>query len=120
MFLILILHKLRLISGAFAPCDFIYNNFYATTSDLKSQIDTNRDFIVRPKEKPVTVETQSVHGATGAESQGVTRLVDDAGKGVSTGNTGQSIFRTMAPVDQVGQIPLREKHTVSAKHLEVF
>lgn len=54
------------------------------------------------KEKPVTVETQSVHSAAGTERQRVTRLVDDAGKGVGAGNTGQSIFRTMAPMNQVG------------------
>lgn len=66
----------------------------------------------------MTVETQSVHSAAGTERQRVTRLVDDASKGVGAGNTGQSIFRTMAPVNQVGQVPLTEKHTVSAKHLE--
>lgn len=57
---------------------------------------------MRPKEKPVTVETQPVHSAAGAERQRVTRLVDDASKGICAGNTGQSIFRTMAPMNQVG------------------
>lgn len=57
---------------------------------------------MRLKEKPVTVETQAVHSAAGAESQRVTRLVDDASKGVCAGNTGETIFRTMAPMNQVG------------------
>lgn len=57
---------------------------------------------MRLKAKPVTVETQSVHSAAGAEGQRVTRLVDDASKGICAGNTGQSIFRTVAPMNQVG------------------
>lgn len=57
---------------------------------------------MRLKAKPVTVETQSVHSAAGAESQRVARLVDDASKGVCAGNTGQAIFRTVAPMNQVG------------------
>lgn len=50
----------------------------------------------------MTVETQPVHSAAGAERQRVARLVDDASKGVGAGNTGQSIFRTMAAMNEVG------------------
>ena len=56
----------------------------------------------RVKDRPVTVETEPVHGAAGAERQRVTCLVDDTSKGVGAGDSGQTVFRTMAAMDQVG------------------
>lgn len=59
--------------------------------------------------RPVAVETEPIHGAAGTEGQRVTCFVDDASKGVGARYSGQSVLRTVAPVDQVGQIALREK-----------
>lgn len=53
-------------------------------------------------ERPVAVETEPVHGAAGAERQRVTRLVDDTSEGVGAGDSGQTVLRTIAPMDQVG------------------
>lgn len=50
----------------------------------------------------MAVETEPVHGAAGAERQRVTRLVDDTSEGVGAGDSGQTVLRTMAPMDQVG------------------
>lgn len=56
--------------------------------------------------RPVAVETEAVHGAAGAERQRITRLVDDASEGVGAGDSGQTVLRTMAPMDQVRKVPL--------------
>lgn len=50
----------------------------------------------------MAVETEPVHSAAGAECQRVTRLVDDASKSVGAGDSGQTVLRTMAAMDQVG------------------
>lgn len=50
----------------------------------------------------MAVEAETVHSAAGAEGQRVTRLIDDAGKGVCAGDSGQAVLGTMAPVYQVG------------------
>lgn len=60
--------------------------------------------------RPVAVEAEPVHGAAGAERQGVTRLVDDTGECVCAGDSGQTVLGAVAAVDQVGQVPLRNKH----------
>lgn len=57
----------------------------------------------------MAVETQPVYRAAGTERQGVARLVHNAGKGVGAGDSGKAVFRTMATMDQVGEIPLKEK-----------
>lgn len=54
------------------------------------------------KVRPVTVETEPVDGAAGAERQRVTRLVDDTSKGIGAGDSGQTVLGTMATMDQVG------------------
>ena len=61
----------------------------------------------KAKCRPVAVEAEPVDGAAGAERQRVTCLVDNAGKGVGTGDSGQTVLRTVAPVDQVGEVPLK-------------
>ena len=40
----------------------------------------------------MAVETEPVHRAAGAEGQRVARLVDDAGKGVGAGDSGQPVL----------------------------
>lgn len=60
------------------------------------------------KQRPVAVEAEPVHGAAGAECQRVACLVDNTSKGVGTRDPGQSVLRTVAAVDQVGEVPLRE------------
>lgn len=54
----------------------------------------------------MAVEAEPVHGAAGAEGQRVARLVDNAGKRVGAGDSGQAVLGTVAPVDQVGQVAL--------------
>lgn len=54
------------------------------------------------EERPVAVETEPVHSAAGAERQRVTCLVDDTSKGVGSGDSCQTVFGTMASVDQIG------------------
>jgi len=61
------------------------------------------------RQTPVAVEAESVHGAAGAERQRVTRLVNDASEGIGTRDSGQTILRAMAAMDQVGEVPLKEK-----------
>lgn len=50
----------------------------------------------------MAVETEPVHGAAGAERQRVTCFIDDTSKGVGAGDSGQTVLRTMATMDQVG------------------
>ncbi len=69
------------------------------------------------KERPVAVETEPVHSAAGAERQRVTRLVDDTGKGIGAGDSGQAVLRTMTTMDQVREVPLRERHIISLSSL---
>lgn len=57
----------------------------------------------------MAVETQPVYRAAGTERQRVARLVHNASKGVGAGNSGEAVFRAMATVDQVGEVPLKEK-----------
>lgn len=54
----------------------------------------------------MTVETEAVHGATGTESQRITRLVDDASESVGARDTGQTVLGAVAPMDQVSQVTL--------------
>lgn len=56
----------------------------------------------------MAVEAEAVHSAAGAEGQRVARLVDDAGKRVCAGDSGQAVLGTVAPVDQVGQVALKK------------
>lgn len=56
----------------------------------------------------MAVEAESVHGAAGAEGQRVARLVDNASECVCAGDSGQTVLGTVAPVDQVGQVALRD------------
>lgn len=56
----------------------------------------------RLKQRPVTVQTESVHGAAGTERQRVARLVDDTGKGIGPGDSGQTVLGTVTTMDQVG------------------
>lgn len=60
------------------------------------------------EQRPVAVEAEPVHGTAGAECQRVTRLVDNTGEGIGAGNPGQTVLRTMASVDQVGEVALQE------------
>lgn len=50
----------------------------------------------------MAVETEPVHSAAGAECQRVTCFVDDTSKGVGSGDSCQTVFRTMASMDQIG------------------
>lgn len=58
---------------------------------------------------PVAVETKPVHRAAGAERQWVACFVDDPSKGVGSWDSGQAVFGAMAAVDQVSEVPLRER-----------
>lgn len=55
----------------------------------------------------MTVETESVHHATGTEGKRVTRLVDNAHKCIGSWDPRQSVFRTVAAMHKVRQIPLQ-------------
>lgn len=58
--------------------------------------------------RPVAVEAEPVHGAAGTEGQRVARLIDNTSECVGAGDSCQAVLGTVAPMDQVGQVPLRE------------
>lgn len=56
----------------------------------------------------MAVETEPIHSAAGTKRQRVTGLVDNTSKGIGTRDSGQTVLRAMATMDQVGEVSLKE------------
>lgn len=60
----------------------------------------------------MTVQAKSVHHTAGAESKCIACFVNNSKKGIGARNSGQSVLRTMAPMNKVGQITLSKESAI--------
>lgn len=62
--------------------------------------------MVCEKHKPVAVKAEPVDSATGAERKGITCFINNPSKSICPRDPCEAVFRAMAAMDQVSEVPL--------------